>query len=127
MPTLNVSDPKFAVFMTGCPTRQAGDQGLYNWAQTLYNMAVTPPVLTSLSPNTIAHGAGDTKVTCTGSGFTRGSIAQSGATPLASGAPNSTTLLTTIPQALLAAAGTLSITVLSPDNQVSSAQTFTVT
>ena len=123
-----VTDPSFADFMAGSPCRPPGDAGLQNWLQDLYNMGFAIPVLTSISPTTIAHGAANTLISATGSSFVKGCALYAGATKLSpTNFLSATSLKATLPASSLAAAGTIQISVLNPDARSSANVAFTVT
>lgn len=123
-----VTDPSFADFMARSPCRPQGDTGLQNWLNDLYNTGFAVPVLTSINPNTIAHGAANTVFTATGSSFVKGCALYAGATKLTPTTfLSSTSLQATIPAASLAAAGTIQISVQNPDARSSANVAFTVT
>jgi len=90
------------------------------------------PVLSTLSPNTAVAGSGDLTIEVGGTGFTSDSIVQW--TPTGGSATNLTTtfgkptsLQATVPAALLATAGTASVTVTNGPDLISAPLTFTIT
>ncbi len=72
------------------------------------------PTLNAISPANLAAGSADTTITLSGGGFAAQSVAQANGTALATSVINTTQLTAVIPSALLAIAGTLSITVENP-------------
>jgi hypothetical protein len=83
--------------------------------------------MTSVAPATVAHGAGNTAITVTGSNFVSGAVIRAGTTDLGTTFTNSTSLGATLPSAMLATAKTIPIYVRNPDNQTSLNANFTVT
>jgi hypothetical protein len=73
--------------------------------------AAPGPVLTSLEPDTLAVGAGDTQIRLLGGGFTAQSVARADAVELATGFVAEGELTAVVPAALLAAAGVIAIDV----------------
>ena len=122
-----ITDPSFASFVARSPLRIQGDTGAWNWLNDLYNCGLAAPTLASSAPNTIVHGAPDTLVTLTGTGFVNSAAASAGATTLASNFVSATSLTATIPAASLASAGTLQLKVTNPDNRATGNVAFTVT
>lgn len=124
-----VTDPSFADFMARCPARPQGDAGFQNWLNDLYNTGFAVPTLTSIAPNTIAHGAANTVITATGSNFVKGCALFIGGTTKLNPTTfqGATSLQATIPAANLAAAGTLQVSVVNPDARASANVAFTVT
>lgn len=86
------------------------------------------PALSAVSPSTLAAGSSDSTVTLNGSGFAEQSVVDANGTALATSFTSDTRLTAVVPAALLASAGTLSITVTSPSpgGGTSSAETMTV-
>jgi trimeric autotransporter adhesin len=123
----SVTDPAFANFMARSPFRWQGDAGGQNWLNDLYNMGTAAPTLASVTPNTIVHGAPDTLITATGTGFINGAQLLAGSTALATNFISGTSLSATLPASSLAAAGTIQISVQNPDGRTSAQVAFTVT
>jgi len=124
------TDQALIDLLAACPTSWQGDQGFQNWCAALAEMASAPasaPVISSITPDTVAAGAPDTAITVAGTSFVEGAVVASGAGDLATTFTSATSLSATIPAAELANAATLNITVRNPDNQVSGPATFTVT
>ncbi|MGO8991791.1 MAG: hypothetical protein ACLQVI_00575, partial [Polyangiaceae bacterium] len=71
------------------------------------------PVLTSVSPTTIAALSAATPITLTGSGFVAASVVQVNGAPIAVTTESATSLTATLPAALLATPGALSVTVVN--------------
>lgn len=84
-------------------------------------------VLTTVAPATVAHGAPNTTITLTGTGFVSGAVVKAGATSLATTFVSATSLTAVLPAAGLVSAGTLQITVVNPGAPASGAKPFTVT
>jgi len=84
-------------------------------------------VLTTVAPATVAHGAPNTTITLTGTGFVSGAVVKAGAASLATTFVSATSLTAVIPAASLVTAGTLQITVVNPSAPASGAKSFTVT
>jgi len=99
--------------------------GSVNTSITVSNPA---PSLSSIAPTNVTAGVGNTNITLTGSGFVASSSARAGATNLTTAFVSPTQLTAVIPSSLLAAAGTLSLTVqtAAPGGGTSAAQTFTI-
>lgn len=89
--------------------------------------AVTTPTLTSVAPNTVVHGAANTTITLTGTGFVSGAVVSASGTALTTTFVSGTSLTAPILAAQLASAGTLNITVQNPDGQICGPIAFTVT
>lgn len=85
--------------------------------------------LTSVAPNTVAAGAGNTAITVTGGGIPSGSTLLWDAAGVLTAVTwvSATSMTATIPSTLLVTAGTHQIQVLTPGSTVSFAVTFTVT
>lgn len=86
------------------------------------------PTLSAISPANLAAGSADTTITLSGGGFAAQSVAQANGTALATRAVSDTQLTAVIPSALLAIAGTLSITVENPmpGGGTSTSETLTI-
>jgi hypothetical protein len=69
------------------------------------------PTARSVAPSSITAGGSAVAVTITGTGFTRGSTAYAGNTPLATTLLSATSLRATVPSTLLANAGSVNLTV----------------
>lgn len=72
-----------------------------------------PPVISTVWPLRITRGAGDTTITLTGSHFYAASVVGAGTTALRSTFLGTTAMTAVVPQALLATAGTLALTVVN--------------
>jgi hypothetical protein len=72
------------------------------------------PVLTSVAPATIFALSPATPITLTGSGFVAASVVQVNGAPVTITAQTATSITATVPASLLAAPGTLSVTVVNP-------------
>ena len=101
------------------------------------NVTVLGPAITKVTPSTVAAGSSSAALTVTGTNFVPGTSAGSTVYAAVSGGSASPTQLTvtaatatsitaTLPGSLLAATGTLSITVGNPGGSMSSAATVTV-
>ncbi|MEG9436862.1 hypothetical protein JAO29_11885 [Edaphobacter sp. HDX4] len=92
---------------------------------------VPPPSITSLSPATVVEGAGGFTLTVNGQNFPAGSTVQWNGTTLSSNYLGTSTVMATVPDSLVATAGTYPITVVSPGSGsgsiVSAAANFSVT
>ncbi|MCK6545783.1 hypothetical protein L6R52_07940 [Myxococcota bacterium] len=75
----------------------------------------TAPTLAALAPSTVVAGSVDVPVTITGAGFVHDSVAHLGAEALATTFVSASELVATIPAAHLAAPGTLTLTVVTPE------------
>jgi hypothetical protein len=87
------------------------------------------PVITSVTPNSIVAGAGDTALTVQGTGFTANSVVQWNGTPLSTFFfynYDSTGLFANVPAADLATTGTASVTVNTPNANPSLSNAVTV-
>lgn len=86
------------------------------------------PTVASLSPNTAAHGAGNTNVTLTGTNYYQSTVALVGGVPVPTTYLTATTIRITLTAAQLANAGTL---VIKARNRVATdsvaGQNFTIT
>ena len=137
VPTVDPTKPQFSNHFAACPKSVAGDQGFLNWANTLFAMGSTSappgqtlavPTTASLAPSSIVHGTPGAAITITGTGFNKGVVAVANAADQVANFVSATTLIPFIPASLLAAAGTVSITVRNPDGQSSTpALSLTVT
>ena len=96
-------------------------------AFTVTPVVVTTPTLTGLTPGTAVAGAAATTVTLAGTNFVATSVAAVNGVALATTFVNATTLTAVIPAASLAAAGTLQVTVVTPNAATTAAVAFTVT
>lgn len=85
------------------------------------------PYVTSVSPNNVAAGAGDTPVTIAGGNFVSTSVVYWNSAPLTTTFISSQSLTATVPASYLTAPGQASVSVLSPGAGPSSAVEFTVT
>jgi hypothetical protein len=72
------------------------------------------PVLSSVSPTTLYALSPATPITLSGSGFVAASVVQVNGAPVAVAAQSGTSVTATVPAAMLAAPGTLTITVTNP-------------
>jgi len=84
------------------------------------------PTLTTVSPQSVQAGTGNTTISLTGTGFINPSTAKFDATSLSTTFITSTSLSAVIPSTLLVSDGTASITVTNTSG-VSNAVTFTIT
>jgi Bacterial Ig-like domain (group 3)/FG-GAP-like repeat/FG-GAP repeat/Beta-propeller repeat/NHL repeat len=87
---------------------------------------VNPPTITSLNPNAVYAGSGDTVVTITGTNFVSGAVVSVNGTNQPATFVSATELTTTLTVAHLSTAGTLTLTVVNPDGGTSNAAAFTV-
>ena len=83
-------------------------------ASASVTIANPAPTLSALSFSTINAGSSDTTLGLTGTGFARQSVVEANGTALATTFGSDTSLSATIPAAMLATAGTLSVTVATP-------------
>jgi len=88
---------------------------------------VPAPSLSTLTPNTAVHGAGNTSVTIAGTGFVSGATLSFGNSLYQTTFGSATSLTVTILAADLAVAGSKSAVVTNPDGQSSNSLTFTIT
>jgi hypothetical protein len=77
------------------------------------SITVSHPSQSTLSPSSVAAGAGNTTVTITGANFISTSQAQANATNITTSFTSSTSLTATIPSSMLTGAGTVTIHVLN--------------
>jgi hypothetical protein len=86
------------------------------------------PTTSSLSPTCVAAGSGSFTLTVKGTNFVSGSVVKFGSTSLTTTFVSSTQLTADVPAALVATAGTVSVTVVNPapGGGTSNAQTFTI-
>jgi hypothetical protein len=128
----NPSDP---VRMATAPFRWQGDPGVQNWLNGLYQQGFTDaanatpgtlPTISSLSPSTLAHGAGAFTLTVTGTGFQSGCIVCWGGANRTSTYLSATQATAKILASDIAAAGSVNVTVLNPDRGLSAASVFTI-
>ena len=84
-------------------------------------------VLNTIAPTTVVHGAPNTTITLTGTGFKEGAYAKTATTNLATTFVSSTQLTAVLPASMLNGAAASQITVVNPDAPASGSKTFTVT
>lgn len=86
------------------------------------------PSLSTISPTSLVAGGAGTTITLNGGGFAAQSVAQANGTALATSVVSGTRLTAVVPSAMLAIAGTLSITVVTagPGGGTSTAETLVV-
>jgi hypothetical protein len=72
------------------------------------------PVLTSVSPTTLYALSGATPITLTGTGFVAASVVQVNGAPATITAQSATSMTATVPAAMLAAPGTITVSVTNP-------------
>lgn len=72
------------------------------------------PALSAISPSNFIAGGASAPITLSGSGFAAQSVAKANGSALATNVLSSTRLTAVVPSAMLATAGTLSITVVTP-------------
>ena len=89
--------------------------------------AAAAPTLAALSPSSAVAGSGDATVTLTGTGFGPASVATVNGSAVATTYASPTQLTAVFPAALLATAGTLQVTVATPNQPTTAALPFTVT
>jgi len=92
-----------------------------------FTIAAPPPIITSLSPTSVASGVGAFNLTVNGSGFVSGATAQWNGSPLATALVSTTQLTAQVPASDVAGAGSAGVAVLNPGGALSNALTFTVT
>ncbi len=92
-----------------------------------FTVTQAPDTLTSISPNSAVAGSGNTTITLTGTNFLPTSVAQFNGTAIATTYVSPTQLTAVIPAASLTTAGTDPVTVVTPNEAATAAQTFTVT
>ena len=125
VPAALVAKSGLATIITLSPAKGAGANGLSNPVAFVINPPPNPlPVLTSITPNVAVAGAATTSLSLTGSSFLSSSDATqasqvnwtSGAksTILTAGSVSATQIQASIPAALLASAGTATVTVFNP-------------
>jgi sugar lactone lactonase YvrE len=91
-----------------------------------YTVSQRAPTITSLNPNAVYAGSGDTVVTITGTNFLNGAVVSVNGTNQAATFVSATELTTTLTAAQLSTAGTLTLTVVNPDGGASNAAVVTV-
>jgi len=101
-------------------------QGPFNASFSLTGTSFTTS-LDSLSQNTAPEGSSDLAISVSGSEFTTQSTVLFNGMPLVTSFIDAGHLQATIPAALLAAEGTVNVTVTDPQNGLSNAQTFSIT
>jgi hypothetical protein len=101
-------------------------QGPFNASFSLTGTSFTTS-LDSLSQNAAPEGSSDLAITVVGSEFTNQSTVLFNGQPLVTSFVSAGQLKATIPAALLAAEGTVNITVSDPQNGLSNAQAFSIT
>jgi hypothetical protein len=84
------------------------------------------PIVSRLNPGGVRAGGGAFTLTVAGSGFQPASVVNWNRTPLATQFVNPSTLAAAVPESLIAAAGTASITVVNPGNVTSGSLSLTV-
>src|SRR5207249_4847631 len=84
------------------------------------------PTISSLNPTCAAAGGPQFTLTVNGTNFVSGSTVNWNGSALATAFVSATQLTATVPAALIATAGTASITVVTPCGGTSNAQTFTI-
>src|SRR4029079_14568299 len=84
------------------------------------------PTVSSLSPTCATAGGPQFTLTVNGTNFVSGSTVNWNGSPLTTTFVSDTQLTATVPAALIATAGTASITVVTPCGGTSNAQTFTI-
>jgi hypothetical protein len=84
------------------------------------------PVITGLSPNSIASGSAGFPLTVTGTGFQSGALVQWNGATLLTQPGSATQLIATVPSNLVANAGIFSVTVVNPGPVTSNVAVFTV-
>jgi serine/threonine-protein kinase len=94
---------------------------------TINPPAAVPPAISGLNPSTAAAGGPQFTLVVSGSGFAQGTSVHWNRAPLSIVSANSTQLRATVPANLIAAAGSVSITVVNPDGLASGAVNFTIT
>lgn len=116
--TATVADQATAGQLAITVTNPAPGGGTSPIAYLPVSAPAATPVITSVTPNSIVAGSGDTSITVMGTGFTTNSVVQWNGTPL----PTSfiyngvtTELFATVPAAFLITTGTASATVNTPN------------
>jgi trimeric autotransporter adhesin len=84
------------------------------------------PTLASVNITTATHGAGNLRITVTGSNLVRGATVNWNGAPRSTTRTDATHLSVAIPASDLAAAGTASITITNPATAASNATSFTI-
>src|SRR5213079_2981075 len=101
--------------------------GTCNTASAILVITISSrPTITSLSPTCTAAGGPQFTLTVNGTNFVSGATVNWNGSPLATAFVSATQLTATVPAALIATAGTSSITVVTPCGGTSTAQTFTI-
>ena len=88
--------------------------------------AVNPPLITTLTPNTVSAGSLGFNVTVIGLNFVPGSLVQWNATSIPTAYISSTQLTGAVPTAFLTSGAAVSVTVVNPGGAASAGVTFTV-
>ncbi|MDX1982840.1 MAG: hypothetical protein SFV51_21400, partial [Bryobacteraceae bacterium] len=88
--------------------------------------AAPAPLVTSLSPASVQAGAAGFTLTVAGSNFQTGAVVRWNGAPLTTFQATPTQITASVASALVAAAGSASVTVQNPDGQSSTATSFTI-
>jgi hypothetical protein len=117
-------------FLAGCSsgTSSAGSSGSSSGSQT-NTQNQSAPVVSALSPATLAAGSADFKLTVTGQNFLSSSVVQWNGVSLISVTTSATEIQATVPAANVAAVGSATVTVVDPSplSLTSNSTTFSVT
>jgi uncharacterized protein (TIGR03437 family) len=124
---LNVSVPASAIASVGTIIVQVANGSVVSAQAPMFTVkAATPPAaISSLSPTAATVGGGDFTLTVNGSNLPSGATVAWNASPLVTTFVSATQVTARVPAALLAAAGTASVTV-TADGATSNALTFTI-
>lgn len=133
-PTKFVSDKQLTVTLAPADISHTGSLSILvvNPNNKLSNTVTLPvtngavPSITLLNPNTVNAGAAAFTLTVVGSNFVSNSIVKVGSTSKQTTVVDSSHLTAPITAAEVKNTGTLSVTVLNPNNQVSQAATLTI-
>jgi hypothetical protein len=106
------------------PDGQASTGGTTSQQVSITNPA---PTLTTVAPQSLYAGSGDTTFTLTGANFNSSSVAMAGSAALTTTFVSSTQLTAVVPAATLATVGTLSLTVSNPAPGGGTSQAVSVT
>lgn len=138
-PTTFVSGSQITVQLTGADLAQAGTAALTvtnaaedGWQSSPANFTITgsapsPPVLSSISPNSAVAGSGAVSITATGANFSSNSVVQVNGSPRSTAFVSGAQMTATLTATDTALPASLSITVTTPGVGTSAPVTFTVT
>ncbi|HZO56537.1 MAG TPA: IPT/TIG domain-containing protein [Bryobacteraceae bacterium] len=95
-------------------------------AAAVFTVTAPPPVISSLTPASVSAGAPAFDLAVSGSGFVSGSTVQWGSTALTTTFVSATQLTAAVPANLVAAPGSVNVTVVNPGPVTSAPFSFTI-